>query len=217
VRASRWAGLGPQAHRGLVRVPLWGHLLALLAALATAAIVAWLRPGAPAALPGTDLGGGPAPSFRLTDHRGVSVGLEDMRGRPVVLAFLYTNCPDVCRLTGAGLRQTAELLGDDARRVQLLAVSVDPVGDDAASVRRYLARYALTERMLYLTGPREALPLVWRSYHLFVNTEGSEGLEAHTDALFLLDRAGRERALLRSDFDPSELAAGLRALLRESW
>jgi protein SCO1 len=198
-------------------VPLWGHLLALLAALATAAIALWLQVGARADLPGTDLGGGPAPPFRLTDHRGVSVGLEDFRGRPVVLAFLFSNCPDVCRLTGAGLRQTAELLGDDARRVQLLAVSVDPAGDDPAAVRRYLARYALADRMLYLTGPAEALPPVWQSYHLFVNTERAQGLEAHTDALFVLDREGRQRALLRSDFDPTELATGLRALLRESW
>jgi protein SCO1/2 len=202
---------------GLRRVPLWGHLIALLAAVAAAAAMVWLQAGARAPLPGTDLGGGQAPGFRLTDHRGVSVGLEDFRGRPVVLAFLYTSCPDVCRLTGAGLRQTAELLGDDARRVQLLAVSVDPAGDDAAAVRRYLGRYALTERMLYLTGPAEALPAVWQSYHLFVNSERAQGLEAHTDALFVLDAAGRERALLRSDFDPDELAAGLRRLLRESW
>jgi len=198
-------------------VPLWGHLVALLAAAATAGLLTWLQVGARAELPGTDLGGDPAPGFRLTDHRGVSVGLEDFRGRPVVLAFLYSNCLDVCRLTGAGLRQTAELLGDDARRVQLLAVSVDPAGDDAASVRRYLGRYQLSERLLYLTGPAEALPPVWDSYHLFVNTGRTAGLEAHTDALFVLDRAGRERALLRSDFDPSELASGLRALLRESW
>jgi protein SCO1/2 len=198
-------------------VPLWGHLAALLAAVATAALALWLQVGGPAELPGTDLGGEPAPLFRLTDHRGVSVGLEDLRGQPVVLAFLYTGCQDVCRLTGAGLRQTAELLGDDAGRVRLLAISVDPTGDDPAAVRRYLARYALAERMLYLTGPAEALPPVWQRYHLFVNTARSEGLEAHTDALFVLDRNGRQRALVRSDFDPTELARGLRALLRESW
>src|SRR5437667_9041570 len=119
------------------RVPLWAHLLALLAAVAVAGIVAWLQIGRSPALPGTDLGRDTAPTFRLTDHRGVSVGLDDFRGKPVVLAFLYTNCPDVCRLTGAGLRQTAELLGADAKRVQMLAVSVDPAGDDAGSVRRY--------------------------------------------------------------------------------
>ena len=205
----------PTARFGLL--PLWAHGLALLAAVAAAALALVLRLGAPAALPGTDLGGDLAPPFRLTDHRGVSVGLEDFRGRPVVLAFLYTSCQDVCRLTGAGLRQTVELLGDDARSVRLLAISVDPAGDDPAAVRRYLARYALSERMLYLTGPAEALPPVWGRYHLFVNTSRTAGLEAHTDALFLLDREGRQRALLHSDFDPDELARGLRALLRESW
>src|SRR5207248_6129272 len=140
------------------------HGVALVAAVLAAVAMAWLRADSDPGLPGTDLGRDPAPAFRLTDHRGVTVSLEDMRGKPIVLAFLYTGCPDVCRLTGAGLRQTAELLGDDAGKVQLLAISVDPAGDDAAAVRRYLARYALAERMLYLTGPAEALPPVWESY-----------------------------------------------------
>jgi protein SCO1/2 len=170
-------------------------------------------------LPGTDLGGEAAPAFRLTDHRGVSIGLEDFRGRPVVLAFLYSNCPDVCRLTGAGLRQTLEQLGPDAKNVQLLAVTVDPSGDDAASVRRFLGRYNLADRLLYLTGPAESLPTVWQDYNLFVNVERGQPkeaqLDAHTDALFVLDKQGRERTLLRSDFDPDELATGLRALIAE--
>jgi protein SCO1/2 len=199
------------------RMPLWIHAVALAAAVAAAILVAWLRLESDVPLPGTDLGRDPAPPFRLNDHRGVAVSLDDFRGKPVVLAFLYTNCPDVCRLTGAGLRQTAELLGDDARRVQMLAISVDPGGDDAGSVRRFLGRYQLADRLLYLTGPAEALPPVWDDYHLFVNTDRTQGLEAHTDAVFVLDKQGRERTLLRSDFDPTELVAGLRALIGESW
>jgi protein SCO1/2 len=198
-------------------IPLWGHGLALLAAFLAAAAVAWVRwPTQLTLLPGTDLGGAPAASFQLTDHRGVAVALDQFRGRPVVLAFLYTSCPDVCRLTAAGLKEALSLMDDDAGRVQLLAVSVDPTGDDPAAVRRFLTRYALGDRMLYLTGPSESLPEVWRSYHLSVDERGVKGLDDHTDAIFVLDRHGRERALLRSDFDPSELAAGLRALLRET-
>jgi protein SCO1/2 len=199
------------------RVPLWGHLVALTLAVAVAAGALWFQELRATSLPGTDLGRDVAPTFRLVDHRGVSVGLEEFRGKPVVLAFVFSNCPDVCRLTGAGLRQTAELLGGDAGQVQMLAISTDPGSDDAASVRRYLSRYQLTDRMLYLTGPAAALPGVWDDYHLFVNSDRTQGLEAHTDALFVLDKWGRERALLRSDFDPAELAAGLRQLIGEFW
>lgn len=164
-------------------------------------------------LPGTSLDGTPAPDFRLTDHRGVEVGLSDFRGKPVVLSFLYTNCPDVCKLTSAGLKQTIDQLGPQAAGVQLVAVSVDPAGDDAASVRRFLGRYNLGERMVYLTGPAQSLPSVWQSYYLYVGSLAKG--DAHTDAIYLIDKAGRERALLHSDFDPDEMAAALRTLLGE--
>jgi protein SCO1/2 len=168
----------------------------------------------PAPLPGTSLEGDPAPDFRLIDHRGVELGLADFRGKPVVLAFLYTNCPDVCKLTTAGLRQTLDLLGDEAPKVQLVGVTVDPQGDDGASVRRFLGRYDLAERMVYLTGPADALPAVWKSYYLHVGTGRQD--DAHTDALFLIDKGGRGRSLLRSDFDPDDLAAALQTLIHEA-
>lgn len=202
LRAPSPDGRGTVRGIALASVLLAGVVLALW----------YLRP-APAPLPGTPLDGLPAPEFRLIDHRGVEVGLADFRGKPVVLSFLYTNCPDVCKLTGAGLRQTVELLGADAPRVQFAAVSVDPAGDDPASVRRYLGRYNLAGRMVYLTGPAEALPAVWKSYYLYVGSLAKE--DAHTDAIYLIDKAGRERALLHSDFDPDELAGALRTLLRE--
>lgn len=197
------------------RARLSGLAVALGVFIAAASFVR----SAPPALPGTSLDGVPAPDFRLTDHRGVELGLADFRGKPVVLTFLYTSCRDVCKLTAAGLRQSLDQLGHDAARVQLVAVSVDPKGDDAASVRRFLGRYQMADRMAYLTGPADALPDVWRSYYLHVDAEnaaaGKPVFEAHTDALFLIDKAGRQRTLLRSDFDPDEVAAALRQLLAE--
>jgi protein SCO1/2 len=189
------------------------RLSAVALVLGAAILAASLLRPTPPALPGTSLDGVPAPDFRLTDHRGVELGLADFRGKPVVLAFLYTNCPDVCKLTSAGLKQTLDLLGPDAPKVQLVGVSVDPSGDDPGSVRRFLGRYSLADRMVYLTGPPDALPAVWKSYFLYVASDPRE--DRHTDALFLIDKAGRERSLLHSDFDPDELAVALRSLLRE--
>ncbi len=190
---------------------VWLSAVAIGLALAIGALW-YLRP-APVELPGTPLDGTPAPQFRLIDHRGVELGLADFRGKPVVLAFMYTSCPDVCKLTAAGLHQTVELLGADAARVQLVAVSVDPSGDDPGSVRRFLGRYNLGERMVYFTGPAQSLPAVWQAYYLYVDTSVKE--DAHTDAIYLIDKQGRERSLLHSDFDPDELAAALRTLVGE--
>jgi protein SCO1/2 len=154
-------------------------------------------------LPGTALDGRAAPSFQLTDFRGVQLDLASLRGRPVVLAFLFANCPDVCLLTTAGLAETARAVPEAA----FVGVSVDPTGDDPSTVRRFLARQGLNDRLTYLTGPLPALERVWVEY--FVHADAA----MHTDAIYLIDKEGRQRTLLRSDFDPAELTAALRALL----
>ncbi|HEY3078455.1 MAG TPA: SCO family protein [Chloroflexota bacterium] len=182
--------------------------LGALAIAALFAIVVW-SPGRVAGLPGTDLGGDPSPDFRLLDYRGVEHRLSGLRGRPVVLAFIYAGCPDVCRLTTAGLAETARELGQAAEGVAFVGVSVDPSGDDPSTVRRFLTRQGVADRLVYLNGPRDELARVWGAYHVYADPA------MHTDAVYLIDRSGRQRALLRSDFDPGELAAALRALQRE--
>ena len=66
---------------------------------------------------GTDLGGVPAPDFRLVDQTGATITLSHLRKRPVVLTFLYTHCPGPCPLMAEKLRSTAELLGTQANQV----------------------------------------------------------------------------------------------------
>src|SRR5690242_14255293 len=84
-------------------------------------------------LQGTGMGGSPAPNFRLTDQFGKSVSLAQFRGKPVVLTFLYTHCPDICPLTAEHLHSTMLELGKDAQNVAILAVSTDPLRDDQAA------------------------------------------------------------------------------------
>ncbi len=79
-------------------------------------------------LQGTDLGGTPAPNFRLTDQFGHQISLQQFRGKPIVLTFLYTRCPDICPLTAERLHSTMLELGKDAHNVAVLAVTTDPKG-----------------------------------------------------------------------------------------
>ncbi len=181
----------------------------------------------PAPLAGTDLGALPAPDFALSDQAGREVRLSALRGRPVVLTFLFTNCPDVCPLTAQKLRRTADLLGADAGRVAFVAVSTDPRHDDAAAARAFAERHGLGDRLHFLLGSREALAPVWAAYYVYVGPEpDADAAEraasayatrtaVHTDALFVIDREGRQRSLLRSDFEPEALAATLTRLLAE--
>jgi len=126
------------------------------------------------------------PSLRLRDQDGRAVDLAALRGRPVVLTFLYTRCRDTCPLTAQQVRGALDELGHD---VPALAVSVDPAGDTPARARAFLSREHLSGRMHYLLGSSSELQPVWRAF----GVSGQSAEQEHSVALVLLDRAGRQR------------------------
>ena len=93
--------------------------------------------GNPIAAPGGFPGGAaipakPAAPISLTDYQGHKVNLASLTGRPVLVAFLYTHCPNVCPLMTAELHNTLEKLGPyRSRQLQIVAISVDPHHDTA--------------------------------------------------------------------------------------
>ena len=124
---------------------------------------------APAKLAGTDLGAVPAPDFTLTDLlTGTDLTLSSLRGQVVVLSFLYTHCPDTCPLTAERFREAQAALGLDAARVDFVAVSVDPAGDTAESVKAFSQDHRLSQRWHYLSGTRTHLSGVWALYGIGV-------------------------------------------------
>jgi protein SCO1/2 len=163
-------------------------------------------------LTGTDLGAMAAPGFQLSDQSGKPVSLQDLRGHPTVLAFLYTHCPDECPLTAEKLHTAAGMLGSQAGEVRWVAISVDPVGDTRETATTFVHTHRLDGTLRYLLGSREQLAPVWDAYHIGV-TDGADGEVMHAGALYLLDGQGRERVFLGADFDPKALAGDLRALL----
>lgn len=170
---------------------------------------------APTSLAGTDLQKRDAPDFTLTDGpTGDPVSLSALRGRVVVLTFLYTRCPDVCPLTAEKLRQARTGLGAAAEDLRLLAVSVDPAGDTPDATREFVRGHRLEGELRFLVGDRAALARVWAAYGIAAESNGS--LVGHNDAIFLIDKQGRLRSLLHSDVATSELAASLKTLLGES-
>ncbi len=79
----------------------------------------------PSGLQGTYLGSVAAPGFHLTDQAGQPISLAQFKGKPVVLTFFYTHCPDACPLTAEKLHQTMVDLGSNAQKVGVIAVSVE--------------------------------------------------------------------------------------------
>ncbi len=135
-----------------------------------------------------------APEFTLDDQFGKPVSLADYRGKAVLLTFLYVHCPDVCPLIAAALRTTTDKLGVKAKDVQVVAVSVDPVGDTPKAVRSYLAARGVLHRFEYLVGTKRQLTAVWAKYHIAAEPDAKlKRVVGHTGIVIGIDAGGRER------------------------
>ncbi len=169
---------------------------------------------APAKLVGDPLPSPLAPNFTLIDGAtGASVTLSELRGQVVVLSFLYTNCPDVCPLTAETLRAARDKLGDAAKDVVFVAVSVDPGHDTPEAIRRFSEAHGLTGTLRYLIGSKAQLAKVWADYGVAQVESGSS--VGHTDVIYLIDKRAHGRVILHSVVTPDDLVSDLRTLASE--
>jgi len=166
-------------------------------------------------LQGTDLGSTAAPDFRLKDQFGTEVSLSQFKGKPVVLTFLYTHCPDVCPLTADKLHVAMQNLGNDAQQVEVLAVSMDPKGDTAAAAQNFSRVHKLGDYFHFLIGAHDELAPVWASYSVDAQAATSAGVVSHSTAVYVIDKQGRERVLLDTDFSSAQVTTDLKILLAE--
>lgn len=104
-----------------------------------------------------------ARDFHLSDQDGRTISLSGARGKVVVLTFLYSTCHDLCPAQAAEIATALGQVGGDGVTVD--GVSVDPVGDTRARVRKFLEIHGLTRAPVhFLIGTRAQLQPVWRDY-----------------------------------------------------
>ena len=172
-----------------------------------------------------------APKFRSTDITGVDYGkalaltgqdgkprtLADFRGKAVVLFFGFVHCPDVCPTTLAEMAGVMKALGEDAARVQVLFVTVDPERDTAEVLSKYVP--AFHPSFLGLYGDAEATQRAAKEFKVFYDKRAGTTPDSysvdHSAQSYVLDPAGRLRLFVRHDRIATDLAADLRALLKE--
>jgi protein SCO1 len=153
--------------------------------------------------------------FTLTDQYGRRVSLRALRGRVVILAFLYTASKTTAPLIAQQIRGALDELESQASGVSALAVSVDPAADTPAHIRAFLRENSLTGRLDYLTGSLAQLRPIWRGYHV---VPAGAGPRAYEEGAFvvLLDRAGAERVdFPLEELTPEALAHDVRKLQGE--
>jgi protein SCO1/2 len=154
--------------------------------------------------------GGP---FRLTDQDGRIVTEAEFKGRPFLVFFGYTHCPDVCPTTLFDVSEVLRRLGPDADRTGAAFITVDPERDTPAALKDYLSSF--DPHILALTGDDAAVAAVAREYRVYykkVPIEGSYVMD-HTAIVYLMDKAGRFVAPFSLKRTPEASALELRRQL----
>jgi protein SCO1/2 len=162
----------------------------------------------------------PAPDFSLLDPEGRVVRLSDMRGRVVLLAFIYASCPDACPLLTqrmAVLQGRLRRAGLFPRRAVFLSVTVDPARDTPAVLARYAAGFGADPAgWWFLREVPERLAPALAAYDEWVRPLPGGDLE-HPARLHLVDPRGRVREIYSlALFDERQAFLDIQALLRES-
>ena len=147
--------------------------------------------------------------FGVRDERGRMLRLIALRGRPVVVTFLYTTCKDTCPLTAQQIRIALDDLGHD---VPVVAVSVDPANDTPRRARTFTLRQSMQGRMRWALGDARRLQRIWKAYGVQPQSVESE----HTASTVLLDARGVQRVgFATSVLTPEGLAHDIAMLERE--
>jgi len=162
-------------------------------------------------------GARPAPPFRLADENGKAVSLAAYRGRPVIVTFLDPLCRNYCPIEASRLNAMEQSLPAASRPV-ILAVSVNVAGN----ARRYLVqdehKWKLGSTWHWGVGASAQLAAVWKHYDIGVSvtTKKLVGVVVrnvvHTEAAYLVDSKGYERALFVWPFRAADVEAALRDL-----
>lgn len=189
-------------------------------------IVAIEAPGAPAGAAGVSGVSGKgsdrladagdlAPDFALIDQDAQPLSLASLRGRVVLLDFVYTRCPGPCPiLTGIHRKVRDNLSETDRASVQLVSITLDPEHDTPAVLREFAsARRIATQGWSFATGPIDDVAAVARAYGVG-SVRAPSGEIEHTVATFLVDRDGHiAKRYLGTTHGADAIRADIEALL----
>jgi len=155
--------------------------------------------------------GGP---FRLTDQNGRTVTEQDLSGRPSLVFFGFTHCPDVCPTTLFDISEIMRTLGGDADRAHAVFITVDPERDTQGVLKDYLSSF--DPHLFGLTGDLASITAVAKEYRVYFKKvpldDGGYTMD-HTAIVYLMDKEGRFVSPFSLKRTPEAAAADLRRYL----
>jgi protein SCO1 len=150
-----------------------------------------------------------APDFTLRNQDGEPVSMRQLRGKPVIVTFLYTTCDDTCPAQAQTVRGALDDLGED---VPALAIAVDPPRDTPARAQAFLAKARALGRIDFVLGTRAQLKPLWKAFFIQPQSVNQE----HQARFTLVDKKGFQRIGFPGDqATPETLAHDLRLLAQE--
>jgi len=157
-----------------------------------------------------------APQIELIRSNGDTFRLSDQKGKIVLLFFGYTSCPDVCPTTLAELKLVMDGLGDKAKLIQVVFVSVDPQRDTPEKTQTYVDHF--NKQFIGLSGTVEKLSLVWDTYGVFRETVESDSalgyIVNHTARVYLIDADGNLRLSYGFQTPVEDIVSDLEILMK---
>jgi protein SCO1 len=153
-------------------------------------------------------------SFHLVDQNGKPFSDQDMKGKPYLVFFGYTHCPDICPTTLFDMSQLFRKLGPDANRAGALFITVDPERDTQPVLKDYLASF--DPHLRALTGDPKAIDQAIKDYRVYakkVPLQGSDYAMDHTAIVYLMDKDGNFVAPFNMQRSADAEAADLRRYL----
>jgi len=148
-----------------------------------------VEPGSYAAANSSDC----LPAVTLVDQHGRDVTLASLKGRPVLIDFIYTTCPGPCPLMTSRMAGVAKLLGPKlGSQVTFVSISIDPEHDRPLELEKYARAHGTDEAgWLFLTGTPAQIDRVLALYHL-QRMRNPDGTLNHAAASFLLGPDGHQ-------------------------
>jgi len=157
--------------------------------------------------------GGP---FQLVNTEGVLVDESDFAGKPMMIYFGFTYCPDVCPNALLRMTQALEILGEDGKDVQPIFISVDPERDTPERMKQYTEFFS--DRLVGLTGTQEQVDRTIETYKVYAAKrempESAAGyLMDHSDVIYLMDGNNQYLTFFTTEESPEAIAKRTRRFL----
>ena len=155
--------------------------------------------------------GGP---FELMNQDGKTVTDADFRGKPLLIFFGFTHCPDICPTTLFEVSEVFNRLGADAEKANAVFVTVDPERDTPEKLKLYLSSFH--PRISALSGSEAQTEAIKKAFFVYakrVPLEGGGYTMDHTSIVYLMDKQGQFIAPFNLKRDADAAAADLRRRL----